>query len=151
MPQPPASRYAVSACLLGIRCRYDGGHKKNPRVIAFLENKLFVPVCPEILSGLPLPRRPARLVGGDGQAVLAGQARVELDDGTDVTDAFRRGASEALAWLQAAGCTHALLKEKSPSCGVRQIDLAGQLAPGLGVFAALAQQNEIQLVSETAL
>lgn len=148
MAAHPAKIYAVSACLLGVRCRYNGGHKLTPQVMEFLKNKQAVLVCPELLSGLPIPRPPAEIQAGDGRDVLQGQARVELADGVDVTEAFRRGAREALAWVQAAGATHAILKERSPSCGVRRIYRQGRLKEGRGVFAALLEAEGVRLISE---
>jgi len=140
--------YAVSACLLGIRCRYDGGHKLNSKVVEFLKDKLTVPVCPELLSGLSMPRPAAEIQSGDGRDVLQGQARVKLADGSEVTQAFLRGAREALVWIQRARATHAILKERSPSCGVRRIYRAGRLEEGRGVFAALLEAEGIRLHCE---
>lgn len=140
--------YAVSACLVGIRCRYNGHHQRNAKLIRFLGNQRWFPVCPELLSGLPCPRPPAEIQGGDGRKALKGQARVKLADGTEVTEAFLRGAREAWAWVKAAGGTHAILKERSPSCGVRRIYQAGRLKEGKGVFAALLSSQGIPVISE---
>ena len=148
MTDRPSKIYAVSACLLGIRCRYDGGHKLHPIVIEFLKDKSIVPVCPELLSGLPIPRLPAEIQSGDGRDVLRGQARVKLADGSDVTEAFRRGAGEALVWVKAASATHAILKERSPACGVNQIYRQGQLVSGPGICAALLREAGIEIISE---
>jgi len=151
MTDRPPKIYGVSACLLGIRCRYNGGHKRNDRVLAFLRDHRFVPVCPELLTGLPIPRPPAEIVSGSGPAVLRGEARVKLADGTDVTEAFVRGAREALQWVQLAGATHAILKERSPSCGARQIHQQGKVAAGQGMFAALLDEAGIKILSEEEL
>ena len=148
MADHPVKIYAVSACLLGIRCRYNGGHQRSDKVLAFLRDQRFIPVCPELLTGLPLPRPPAEIISGSGPEVLRGEARVKLADGTDVTEAFLRGAKEALAWIKLAGATHAILKERSPSCGVRQIHQPGKLAAGPGVFAALLVEAGLEVVSE---
>jgi uncharacterized protein YbbK (DUF523 family) len=151
MTETPEKIYAVSACLLGIHCRYNGGHKRNTKVLAFLEDQLVVPVCPELISGLPLPRPPAEISSGDGRAVLAGEARVKLAEGTDVTEAFLRGAREAVQWVELSRATHAILKERSPSCGVNQIYRQGQLVPGSGIFTALLRQSGIEVISEEEL
>jgi uncharacterized protein YbbK (DUF523 family) len=147
----PPKIYAVSACLLGIRCRYDGGHKRSDKVLAFLRDRCFIPVCPEILTGRPMPRPPAEITSGSGQDVLRGEARVKLADGADVTDAFLRGAKEAMQWVQLAGATHAILKERSPSCGVRQIHRQGKVGAGQGVLAAWLDEAGIKIVSEEEL
>ena len=151
MTDLPPKIYAVSACLLGIRCRYDGGHKQSDKVLAFLRDRRFVPVCPELLTGLPIPRPPAEIVFGSGPDVLRGKARVKLADGTDATEAFLRGAKEALLWVRQAGATHAILKERSPSCGVHQIHQPGKVVAGQGVFAALLEEAGIKIVSEEEL
>ncbi len=118
--------YLVSACLLGLRTRYDGASKAVP----WLERKAkhLVPVCPEQLGGLPTPRPPAEIVGGDGLAVLEGQARVINAQGEDVTSAFVRGAEEVLRLAKLLKPTGIILKARSPSCG---------LSPKIGVCAAL--------------
>jgi uncharacterized protein YbbK (DUF523 family) len=151
MADNPEMIYAVSACLLGIRCRYNGGHQRSDKVLAFLRDQRFIPVCPELLTGLPMPRPPAEIISGSGPEVLRGEARVKLADGTDVTEAFLRGAKEAMQWVQLAGATHALLKERSPSCGVRQIHQQGKVVEGQGVFAALLDEAGIKIVSEEEL
>lgn len=143
--------YAVSACLVGIRCRYNGKHQRNAKVLRFLRNQRWFPVCPELLSGLPCPRPPAEIQGGDGRSVLRGKARVNLADGTEVTEAFLRGAREAWAWVKAAGGTHAILKERSPSCGARRVYQSGRLVGGKGVFAALLSRHGIPVLSEAEI
>ena len=148
MTDRPPNIFAVSACLLGIRCRYNGGHQLNPKVAEFLKGRRIVPVCPELLTGLAIPRPPAEIVSGSGPAVLAGEARVKLADGTDVTEAFLHGAKEAMQWVQLAGATHAILKERSPSCGVRQIHQQGKVVAGQGVLAALLDEAGIEIISE---
>jgi len=140
--------YAVSACLLGIRCRYNGGHKRSEKVLAFLRDQRFVPVCPELLTGLPIPRSPAEIVSGSGPEVLRGEAKVKLADGTYVTEAFVRGAREALLWVKLVGATQVILKERSPSCGVHEINRKGKVVAGQGVFAALLIEAGIEVVSE---
>ena len=117
----------VSACLLGIRSRYDGASKLSPRVLELLPRHFLLPVCPEQLGGLPTPRPPADLYGGDGWEVLAGKARVITREGEDVTRAFVRGAEEVARIVQIFGIKKALLKARSPSCG---------LTPRVGVCAA---------------
>ena len=88
-----AERVLVSACLLGLRCRHDALPLDPLRLP---EGLCPVPLCPEQLGGLPTPRPPAQMVGGDGVAVLEGRARVVDQRGEDVTEAFLRGAEEAV-------------------------------------------------------
>ncbi len=139
-------RWLVSACLLGERCRYDGGSRPAEaarRLLDRLGAEHVVAACPEELGGLGTPRPPAQLRGGDGAAVLAGAARVVRDDGTDVTAAFVEGARRALARAPDAGA--ALLKARSPSCGVGRTWVDGEVRDGDGVFAALLRRRGLSL------
>ena len=143
--------YLVSACLLGICTRYDGGCCPVPQLIQLAARGLAVPVCPEVAGGLPVPRPPAEIVGGDGQAVLEGQARVLPIEGEDVTEAFLAGARQTLETAQRLGIRQAVLKDDSPSCGCRLIydgTFSGHLVSGQGVAAALLQRNGITVLSE---
>lgn len=146
--------YLVSACLLGICTRYDGGCCPVPRLIELAAHGLAVPVCPEVAGGLPIPRPPAEIVGGDGQAVLDGQARVLTIEGQDATDAFLVGARQTLETVQRLGIRQAVLKDDSPSCGCRRIydgNFSGRMVSGQGVIAALLQRNGITILSEEEL
>jgi uncharacterized protein YbbK (DUF523 family) len=143
--------YLVSACLLGIRTRYDGGCCPDPRLIQLAALGLAVPVCPEVAGGLPVPRPPVEIVGGDGQAVLDGQARVLTIESEDVTEAFLAGARQSLEAAQRLGIRQAVLKDDSPSCGCGRIydgTFSGRMVPGQGVTAALLQRNGITVLSE---
>jgi uncharacterized protein YbbK (DUF523 family) len=138
----------ISACLLGVRCRYDGGSKPDPVLIERLraDGVHLVPVCPEQLGGLPTPRPPAEIHGGDGRDVLDGRARVINADGRDVTGPYVRGADETLAIARQFGCRRAILKTKSPACGPRTIKRGERTIPGIGVTAALLQRHGIELI-----
>ena len=143
--------YLVSACLLGTPCRYDGAGCPSERVKAFLAGKGVVPVCPEELGGLPTPRRPTEIVGGDGADVLDGRARVLDAAGADSTAAMVRGAQAALAVAREHGARHAILKARSPSCGVGVIhdgSFAASLRPGSGVTASLLERSGIEVVAD---
>ena len=134
----------VSACLLGVPCRYDG-KSKPVEVILELERQGYelIPVCPEVLGGLPTPRPPAECQP-DG--------RIVNQLGSDVTQHYQTGAQRALELAQAQGCTAAILKEKSPSCGCYEIydgSFSKRLVPGQGVTARLLRQHQIQVVGET--
>ncbi|MBW2524435.1 MAG: DUF523 domain-containing protein [Deltaproteobacteria bacterium] len=151
----PDEPLLVSACLLGGRCRYDGATKASTAVAAAAESwtaagGLVVTVCPEQLGGLPTPRPPADLRGGDGQAVLDGRATVSrVEDGGDVTEAFVAGAERSLE--QAPAARIAVLKARSPSCGIARTEIDGAQRPGDGVFAALLRRRSIELIGDEEL
>ncbi len=117
----------VSACLIGISCRYDGKAKPVPELIDSLRGRSILPVCPEQLGGLSTPRPAASIYYGDGIDVLMGRAKVLTIDGQDVTEAFKRGADQTLFLARSLGIKQCFLKAKSPSCGV---------TPQVGVTAA---------------
>ena len=108
----------VSACLAGLRTRYDEQIVDHPDCREELENFIWLPVCPEQLGGLPTPRCPADIVDGDGNDVLEGRARVICDDGRDVTAPFIRGAEMVLDIARRQKVKKVFLKSRSPSCGV---------------------------------
>lgn len=141
----------VSACLLGVNCRYNGMTKKDERVIEWLRGKRFVPVCPESLTGLPAPREPADYDAGDGTGVKTGKARILSREGQDWTREFLRGATEVVKIARLCGATRAILKERSPSCGVHQVYVRGQLVPGKGLLTSLLEQEGIKALSESDL
>lgn len=135
----------VSACLLGVCCRYDG----NCQQIREFEQKLpalqqrfhLVPVCPEVYGGLPTPRAPAEIRGG----------RVCTAGGEDVTAAFRRGAQQALQLARRYGCRYAVLKKRSPSCGSGQIydgTFTRTLTGGDGITAGVLKAEGITVFGE---
>jgi uncharacterized protein YbbK (DUF523 family) len=141
----------VSACFAGIHCRFDGRHNRIDEILEMIRRGEAVPVCPEQMGGLATPRPPAEIVGGDGEDVLDGKAKVVDNQGRDVTEAFLRGAYEALAVAKAVGAEEAILKERSPSCGSCTIydgTFSGMKKPGAGVTAALLRRHGIRVVSE---
>ena len=144
---------AVSACLAGTPCRYDGRTNANEEAIEMANAKGAVSICPECLGGLPTPRESAEIVGGDGGDVLDGKAGVLTQSGRDVTEAFLRGAYAALALCREHGISKALLKAKSPSCGCGSIydgTFSRTLMVGDGVTAALLKRNGIAVSVEHA-
>lgn len=141
----------VSACMAGFPCRYNGQAKTIERIQEMVEQGEAISVCPEMLGGLSTPRRPAEIVGGDGDDVLNGNARIVDDSGLDVTEAFVEGAYQALQTAQIAGVQEAILKEGSPSCGCKHIydgTFSGSQRTGMGVTAALLHRNNIRVISE---
>ena len=134
----------VSACLLGAPCRYDGKSKPLAGIERLRETYELVPVCPEQEGGLPTPRTPSER---RGEAVV-------MQDGTDVTAQYRRGAETALALCRREGCAAALLKERSPSCGSGAIydgSFTHTLISGDGVTAELLRQNGVRIYGESEL
>ncbi|MFQ5736483.1 MAG: DUF523 domain-containing protein [Thermodesulfobacteriota bacterium] len=124
----------VSACLVGLDTRHDGGSAPSAETARLLEGRPFIPVCPEQLGGLPTPRPRAELNNG----------RVVDEHGTDVTENFQRGAKAVLRIAGLCGSREAFLKENSPSCGVSTISMDGAPAPGEGVTTALLRKNGIK-------
>ncbi len=144
----------VSACLLGINCKYNGENNKNENVKKFLESKEFIIVCPEQLGGMSTPREPSEIVKLDGYDVIKGKASVINKQRLDVTKKFRNGADEALKIAKLYNCKEAILKDGSPSCGSSYIydgSFAGKKKDGLGVTAALLIENGIKVISEKEL
>lgn len=133
----------VSACLLGLSTRHDGGHARDEAVLK--KAALAIPVCPEQLGGFCTPRPQAEIRGGSGRNVLDGHASVVDGKGRDVTEGFLRGARETLLVARITGAKAAFLKEKSPSCGVKMIYRGGRLASGPGVTAALLEREGIRI------
>ena len=135
----------ISACLLGIRCRYDGRHSICEGLLGFLASHPFIPFCPEQLGGLPTPRPPANMVGGAGHQILSGGAKVMNDQGKDVTRAFRKGAEEAVRVARLTKAFTAIMKDKSPSCGLHTAYCDGPPGLGMGVTAALFESHGIKM------
>ncbi|HEY2107281.1 MAG TPA: DUF523 domain-containing protein [Candidatus Binataceae bacterium] len=140
----------VSACLLGRPCRFDGKDKFTPELAFALEGRNVIAVCPEELGGLGTPRAACQISGGDGADVLDHKAHVIDADGIDRTQAFLGGAKAAMEPGLAAGAREAILKERSPSCGVKQVYHDGALGSGQGVFAALLSRNRIRVINEVS-
>lgn len=137
-------RLLISACLLGCRCRYDGGSKGHPLAKRLAERYALVPVCPEQMGGLATPRPPAERRG----------ERVVTQAGADVTEQYRRGAEETVRLCRLLGCETAVLKERSPSCGSGQIydgTFSGALSAGDGVAAELLAAHGIAVYGESRI
>ena len=169
-------KIAVSACLLGEACRYDGRSKPCARVQELAaDGHELVPICPEVAGGLPTPRTPCEIVrapwigsveapaADDGTpSFLASEPHRESNErswtildasGADRTAAYARGAQAELARAKEAGCELAILKAKSPSCGSGEVydgTFSGTLVPGWGIAAAAFRDAGIRVVDETA-
>ena len=132
----------VSACLLGVCCRYNGTGEENENVRRLQERHRLIPVCPEVYGGLSTPRPPAE----------RRQDRVVTEAGADVTAQYRKGAEAALRLYRLCGCEAALLKAKSPSCGSGSIydgTLGGGMTDGDGVTTQLLEAHGIRVYNET--
>ena len=134
---------AISACLLGINCRYNGSNSLRK---TFLKRKTFyLPLCPEQLGGMPTPRNPAEIQGLNGADVIEGKGRVIDNTGADVTDYFLKGAQEVLNIIRMFDIKRIYLKDGSPSCGVNIIKKNGNAAEGMGVTTALISRENIEV------
>ena len=134
----------VSACLCGINCKYDGKNNLNTALLERVMRGELLPVCPEVLGGLPIPRVPCEIKDG----------RVYARDGRDVTEEFCLGAKKTLEIARAAGAKRAFLKQRSPSCGCGKVydgNFSGKIVPGDGITASLLKQNGIEVITEEDL
>ena len=127
----------VSACLLGENCKYNGRNNESKKLKDYVKGHTVVPVCPEVMGGLPTPRDPAEMIGGV----------VRQKSGRSVDEEFRAGARAALKKIKDAGAELAILQSRSPSCGVKEIydgTFTGHLVKGKGVFAAMLEEEWIR-------
>ncbi len=134
----------VSACLLGIKCRYDGKSKPDEKVIALTKKEILIPVCPEQLGGLPTPREACEKKGN----------KVITKSGKKFTENFVKGAKEVLRVAKFYNAKEAILKQRSPSCGSGQIydgTFSNKVIKGDGVTTTLLKRNGIKVISEEDL
>ena len=132
-------KIAVSACLLGHDCKYNGGNNRSRKVLDYIEGHEVIPVCPEVAGGLPVPRTPVELQNG----------RAINQDGEDVTEFFRRGIEKTLKKLAGQDIGLAILQPRSPSCGCKQIydgTFTKILIEGKGMFAQALADAGIPLM-----
>ena len=139
----------VSACLLGIDCKYSGSNNKNDSVLKYLEGKKYVIACPEQLGGLTTPRNPSEIVKiGENEV---NEYKLLSNEWKDVSENFIKGAEETLKIAKIFNCTEAILKEGSPSCGSSFIydgSFTGKKISGQGVTTHLLRKNNIKVISE---
>ena len=132
-------KIVVSACLLGQNCKYNGGNNKNEAVLRFLEGKEVIPVCPEVLGGLPVPRIPAELKDGEAWN----------KNGENVDEAFKRGVELTMAILEEEDIELAILQSRSPTCGVKQVydgTFTGMLIDGQGLLAKALTEKGYRVI-----
>ena len=137
----------ISACLLGVACRHDGRTKPlSKEIIEYLKTQYhLIPVCPEIMGGLPTPRLPAE---------ISPEGNVMRKDGKNITENYRRGAEEALRLAEIFQCKNAVLKERSPSCGAGKIydgSFTNTLTSGNGIAADLLIHHGIRVIGESEI
>lgn len=142
----------VSACLLGINCTFDNQNNNDENVIQLMKFRKLLPICPEQLGGLPTPREPQCITKGNGQDVLNNRSKVINRKKIDVTNNFLKGAIETSKLAQLYRIKYAIMKEKSPSCGVRIIYNKStddeNLIEGCGVTSAKLIEQGLILYSE---
>ncbi len=134
----------VSACLLGVNCKYNGGNNENELVTEYIKDKEVIIICPEIMGGLSTPRDPSEIKNN----------KVYSINGKDVTDNFVRGAKEALKLAKKFNVKKALLKSKSPSCGSKYIydgTFNNILIEGEGLTSKLLKANGLEIITEKDL
>ena len=129
----------VSACLLGENCKYNGGNNLSDKVVRFVKGREVIPVCPETLAGLGIPRTPIEICGD----------RVLSRDGVDVTDCLIQAVKSILSQIADQDIECAILKSRSPTCGVRQVydgTFTGTLVEGSGILAAALKMCGIPVI-----
>lgn len=134
----------VSACLVGINCKYSGGNNYNQKIFDLVKEGKAIPICPEQLGGLNTPRKPVEL------KVINGKRYAIDNEGNDLTENFERGALEVLNLAKNLNINKAILQPRSPSCGVNKIysgDFDNKLVDGNGILAELLKQNGIDVLT----
>ena len=132
----------VSACLCGVNCKYNGGNNLNEEVLELLKKGEAILVCPEQLGGLQTPRNPSEI------RIVDGVTKVFMNDGTDVTENYQKGAEEVLKLAKELNIKKAILKRKSPSCGCGEIydgTFTNTLTKGNGITASLLLENGLEV------
>ncbi len=132
-------KIAVSACLLGENCKYNGGNNFSEKVSEYVKGHEVIPVCPEVFGGLPTPREPSEIVDGI----------VRHKDGSSVDKEFRKGAEAAFKIIKEKEVELVILQSRSPSCGVNTIydgSFSGKIIKGHGIFAEILLRNGIKVI-----
>ena len=141
----------VSSCLAGLKVRYKGTHSLDHKISKLIKEHKAIPVCPELLGGFSTPREPAEIIGGNGEDVLDGKAKVIEKSGKDVTELYIKGAYITLERAKEVNATVVVFKEYSPSCGSSMIyngEFIGEKIAGNGVTSALLKRNGLRVISE---
>lgn len=131
----------VSACLLGVNCKYNGSNNENEKVLFYIKDKEVIPICPEIMGGLSTPREPSEIF----------ENKVISKSGKDVTSNFQKGAEETLNLARKLGVKKAILKSRSPSCGLDEVydgTFSNKLVNKNGITAELLKNNGFVILRE---
>ena len=129
----------VSACIMGVNCKYNRKNNKNSAAVNFLKGKEVISICPEILAGMKTPRPCAEIVDG----------RVVDENGTDVSSEYDKAVEAALSQIQNEEIDLVILQSRSPTCSVNQIydgSFTGKLIPGMGLFAKALKQRGYHVI-----
>ena len=129
----------VSACIMGVNCKYNGKNNENIAAMNFLKDKEVISICPEVLAGMKIPRSCAEIVDG----------RVVDENGNDVSLKYDKAVAVALSKIQNAEFDLVILQSRSPTCGVNQIydgSFTGKLIPGMGLFAKALKQRGYNVI-----
>lgn len=141
----------ISGCLLGINCKYDGKNNLADKALKLFREGIAIPICPEQLGGQSTPREPHEIINSTGAEVLDGRGFVKGSEGDDSTEEFIRGAYETLKIAKECGAKVAILKARSPSCGLGIVydgSFSGSKKDGNGVTAELLIRNGIEVYTE---
>lgn len=141
----------VSSCLAGLDVRYNGTNCLNDKISKLVEENKAITICPELLGGFSTPREPAEIIGGNGEDVLDGNAKVVDKSGKDVTQLYIKGAYSTLEQAIELNATLVVLKENSPSCGSSTIyngEFTEKKIMGMGVTSSLLKRNGLKVISE---
>ncbi|NUN14772.1 MAG: DUF523 domain-containing protein [Myxococcales bacterium] len=141
----------VSACLVGIRCRYDGQHREASHVHAAVAQKVVVPICPELLANMGVPRLSLAYETHNVERLFAEKKGLVDSEGRDRTEELLNGVQQAVDLALKSGARQAILKERSPSCGVRQVYVGNQLVSGRGMFTICLEKEGIRCLSDEEL
>ena len=139
--------YLISACLLGINCRYNGTSSRIEAFESLIDSGRLIPVCPEVLGGLDTPRKPCEII-----AQINGGVKIMTKCGLDCTSEFQNGAQKVLEMAKVCQVKKVILKANSPSCGSGYVydgTYSGKLTKGYGVTSKLLLENDIEVYNET--
>jgi len=137
----------ISSCITGIKCRYNASSSYNKKFLGSIKES-YIDICPEILAGLKIPRKPCEITGGSGEDVLNGNAKIMDNEGFDMTDQMIAGAKKAIKICLENKVTKAYLQSKSPTCGYGKIyngTFSSTIREGNGIFTALLIKNKIKV------
>ena len=138
----------VSACLVGINCKYNGGNNYNEKIFNLVKEGKAIPICPEQLGGLNTPRNSSEI------KTINNKKYVVDNEGNDVTSQFERGAREVIKLAKELNIKKIILQPRSPSCGIGKVysgNFDKKLVDGNGILAQLCIENGIEVISSDDL